>query len=163
MGEYEIKLSPRLFMVAGVLFMLTTSSIAVFFSYSQAKIRNEIHKQNLTLVSLSKEIEDRNRELENYNEHLEAHVSARTQELENQNKQLIEYAFINSHLLRAPLASILGIVNLLSISELSPDQEECVRHLKNKSVELDLVISKILCTQNRWAVWQGGYPEAKRK
>ena len=70
-------------------------------------------------------------------------VFERTEELEHQNKQLTEYAFINSHLLRAPLASILGIINLLKGTKLTEDQKEYIEYLSQSSTDLDEVIGKI--------------------
>lgn len=67
----------------------------------------------------------------------------RTEELEHQNKQLAEYAFINSHLLRAPLASILGITNLLSKTKLTDEQKEYLAHLNSASIQLHEVVGKI--------------------
>jgi light-regulated signal transduction histidine kinase (bacteriophytochrome) len=41
-------------------------------------------------------------------------VQERTRELEKKNKALEEYAFINAHKLRSQVASILGLINLIS-------------------------------------------------
>jgi len=142
-GLYEITLYPDRFLIAGILFMLTTSTLAVFFSYTQKQIREKLYKQNLELLDLAKEVEDRNAQLKNYNEHLEERVYERTEELEHQNKQLTEYAFINSHLLRAPLASVLGVIDLLSRTNLTHEQKEYVEHLITASTDLDDVIAKI--------------------
>ena len=69
---------------------------------------NEIGAMNEELSSL-------NEKLVTLNESLEITVKRRTSELETQNKQLTEYAFINSHILRAPLARVLGLANLISL------------------------------------------------
>ena len=50
---------------------------------------------------------------EEINDHLEELVKSRTIELEKKNKALEEYAFINAQKLRSPLATILGLVNLM--------------------------------------------------
>ncbi|MEO7989559.1 MAG: histidine kinase dimerization/phospho-acceptor domain-containing protein [Chryseolinea sp.] len=142
-GVYQITLYPDRLLVAGILFMLTTPTLAVFFSFTQNKIREKLNFQNTELLDLTKEIEDRNQQLKNYNEHLEDRVYERTEQLEHQNKQLAEYAFINSHLLRAPLASILGITNLLSKTKLTDEQKEYLEHLNSASIQLDVVIGKI--------------------
>lgn len=143
LSVYEVTVYPNRFLVAGVLFMLSTSSLAIFFSFTQKQLREKLFKQNLDLQYLAEEIKDRNVQLKNYNEHLEERVYERTEELEHQNKQLAEYAFINSHLLRAPLASILGVSNLLCSTKLSDDQMEYVKHLVTASNDLDEVIAKI--------------------
>lgn len=46
-------------------------------------------------------------------EELERHVQQRTHELETKNKQLKEYAYINSHMLRAPVTRIQGLYQLM--------------------------------------------------
>lgn len=78
------------------------------------------------------------------NETLENRVKARTQELEYQNKQLAEYAYINSHLLRAPLSRLLGLVNLMRYSEVNGvERETVIEHIQSAGEELDSVVSKI--------------------
>jgi PAS domain S-box-containing protein len=109
----------------------------------------KIEKQNGLLHSQSKEIENINKELKNSNEeirtinlNLENHVKERTQHLELQNKQLSEYAYINAHLLRGPLCSILGLVQLMENGN-AHDVDSLIFHM-NKSVnELQEVIDKI--------------------
>jgi signal transduction histidine kinase len=142
-GPYPLTIHPDRFLVAGLLFLTTMSVMAVFFGKTQAKIREKLHKQNFELVSMTKEIEGQNSKLKDYNEHLEDRVHERTLELELQNKQLAEYAHINSHLLRAPLARILGIINLLSKTETTDEQKQYLDHLLKASKDLDEVVSKI--------------------
>jgi light-regulated signal transduction histidine kinase (bacteriophytochrome) len=76
------------------------------------------------------------------NETLEETVKKRTSELETQNRQLTEYAFINSHVLRAPLARILGLSYLIT-TEASIKDRQLLEALIASSKELDLIILKI--------------------
>ncbi|MFZ6009573.1 MAG: hypothetical protein ACOYXT_04435 [Bacteroidota bacterium] len=154
---YHITVDPDRFMTAGFLYTLMTSTIAAFFSYTQGINRKKLLAQNTELKVLTKEIENQNRVLKNQNEeissinnqlgesnqHLEDRVRERTWELEEQNKKLAEYAFINSHLLRGPLARILGLVHMLSSTPLSKHETEIVEHLKTASHDLDEVVIKI--------------------
>lgn len=142
-GPYELTLYPDRFLIGGIIFLLTASLLAILFSMTQKKIREKLYQQNLQLTELSDEIKKRIKQLKEYNEHLEERVYERTEELENQNKQLTEYAFINSHLLRGPLARILGIVDLLERSKITAEQEKYIQHLLAASAELDEVITKI--------------------
>ena len=57
--------------------------------------------------------------------------------VENQNKLLAEQAYINSHLLRAPISRALGLVNLLKLDHLSPEQRQLVEHLDQSTHEMD--------------------------
>lgn len=109
----------------------------------------KIEKQNGLLLSQRKEIETINNELKKSNEeirninlNLENHVKERTQNLEVQNKQLSEYAYINAHLLRGPLCSILGLVHLLEHSKTN-DVNSLIFHMKKSSQELQEVVDKI--------------------
>ncbi|RAW02961.1 GAF domain-containing protein [Pseudochryseolinea flava] len=104
---------------------------------------SEIESKKSALEDQTEEINQMNEKLVQANETLEDRVASRTAELEAQNKQLSEYAFINSHLLRAPLSSILGLVNLLHNSDLSNREQELVRHLAESGKKLDEIIHRI--------------------
>jgi signal transduction histidine kinase len=109
----------------------------------------EIERQNNLLTSQRKEIEQinteiskSNKEIKDINSSLEQRVHERTKNLEEKNRQLAEYAYINSHLLRAPLCSILGLVNLLE-SNSKNEREMVLHHMKKSSEELHDVVNKI--------------------
>jgi tetratricopeptide (TPR) repeat protein len=89
-----------------------------------------------------KNIRQQSREIARMNETLEQRVRDRTLELENQNRQLSEYAFINSHLLRSPVSKILGLINLVDINDAVYDKE-VMEHLKIACTELDVIVKKI--------------------
>lgn len=87
-------------------------------------------------------IKEQSRKISSMNEVLEQRVKQRTEELEAQNKRLSDYAFINSHLLRAPLSRILGLINLIDHDK-SLKEHEIVDLLRKSGDELDQVIKKI--------------------
>ena len=142
-GPYDLTIYPDRFVMGGVIFLVTVSVMAVFYSRTQEKIREKLYAQNFELYVLTEEVEKQNAKLKDYNEHLEERVHDRTIELELQNQQLSEYAHINSHLLRGPLARILGIINLLSKSEATAEQKQYLEHLLKASKDLDEVVTKI--------------------
>ncbi len=83
-------------------------------------------------------------EVVSINQNLEVRVKERTDELERQNTQLAEYAFINAHLLRAPLSRLLGLVNLTRYSEIATEERETIiRHIQGAGEELDDVVARI--------------------
>lgn len=109
----------------------------------------KIEHQNEILVSQRNEIETINEELQKSNDevksinlNLEDHVKERTRHLELQNKQLSEYSYINAHLLRGPLCSILGLVHLLDRNN-SNDLDLILFHMKKSSKDLNAVVDKI--------------------
>lgn len=74
---------------------------------------------------------------------LEEKVASRTLVLREQNKRLTEYAFFNSHILRAPVSRIRGLLSLLTM-KIDWEEEQKVRVLLAASMnELDLAIKSI--------------------
>jgi tetratricopeptide (TPR) repeat protein len=105
--------------------------------------QEEVIAQRDALEIKNQEIAHANELIKVTNENLEKIVKERTSLLEKQNEQLTEYAFINAHKLRAPLASILGLINLM-MTDLSPkDQQQILLHLKQSSDELDKIVHSI--------------------
>jgi len=86
------------------------------------------------------------------NEMLEVKVKERTLELiksneaiQKQNEELKSIAWIQSHVVRAPLARLMGLVELLSLGESSEDlsTEDILEHISKSAVELDDIIKDI--------------------
>lgn len=64
-------------------------------------------------------------------------------EIEEQNKKFKEIAWIQSHLVRAPLARVMGLVDLLRNFVPGDDKDEILHHLTNSAKELDAIIINI--------------------
>lgn len=65
--------------------------------------------------------------------------------IEDQNKKLEEIRWIQSHVVRAPLSRMMGIVDLLKETKLNTlEFEEWVKHFVNSSKELDSIIHDII-------------------
>ncbi|MFY8020911.1 MAG: PAS domain S-box protein [Bacteroidia bacterium] len=64
--------------------------------------------------------------------------------IEAQNKQLQEIAWIQSHIVRAPLARIMGLIHLLKVEEEIPDDlKELLNYLLLSAEEFDEIIKTI--------------------
>jgi hypothetical protein len=107
------------------------------------KLLDQLSQQNQQLIKQNQQIETINRQLSELNQGLEEMVKKRTEELERQNTQLTEYAFINSHLLRAPLARIMGLAQLAILEVTSVQDKQIMDALLASSRELDDIIKKI--------------------
>ena len=122
--------------------------------------KNDIYnkKSAVTLKEKSDEIEAQNEELKTIQAHLskvnndlEKRVQLRTEELKISNEkllmknlQLTEYAFYNSHKLRAPVASILGLVGLMENKKATAEDFPIfVEKIKQTTMNLDEVIMEI--------------------
>jgi len=63
--------------------------------------------------------------------------------IEEQNKRFKEIAWIQSHMVRAPLARILALVDLIRIDQPDQDYQVILEYLTSSAKELDTVISNI--------------------
>jgi ligand-binding sensor domain-containing protein len=103
----------------------------------------EIQRNSEEIQAQNEEIMAQAEEIKGINENLEMLVHQRTAELEKKNRALEEYAFINAHKLRSPVASILGLVNLLNKAELNDECKVINRHLLSSADELDEIVRSI--------------------
>lgn len=103
---------------------------------------------NLTLIYVYRiywetyrNLQQKSDEIARLNTELELRVKQRTQQLQERNERLRAYAFMNAHIIRAPLSRILGLVNLLKNDNHDPKEEPTIREYLQKSArELDEVI-----------------------
>jgi signal transduction histidine kinase len=114
------------------------------FAASLKEKSDEIEAQNEEMVAIQAQLSD-------MNNHLEKEVKKRTEELKisndklvRQNVQLTEYAFFNSHKLRAPVASILGLVSLIENKNATQeDHKVIIEKIQKSATYLDNVIDEI--------------------
>jgi GAF domain-containing protein len=147
--QFEIE---RTWSLEDALFVQSLSDFIALGSQNERikKLMTQIRQQNFHLVeknyeigALNEEFSMVNEQLAELNKNLEDNVRARTSELETQNRQLTEYAFINSHLLRAPLARILGLSQLVVREVHTVKERELLLALESSAHELDQIIRKI--------------------
>lgn len=100
-----------------------------------------VKERTIQLDKTIAKLNEANDELKANNESLDQVVANRTKELENRNIQLTGYAFINSHLLRAPIARILGLSNLIKYELKSVEDEALIDKLMTACHELDEVVN----------------------
>jgi tetratricopeptide (TPR) repeat protein len=98
--------------------------------------RDALAEKNIAIAEM-------NEKILSINENLEKIINARTAAIEKQNRQLIEYSFINAHRLRAPLARILGLANLVQLTPQSEEQAKLITLLQQSAHELDEVTRSI--------------------
>jgi len=98
--------------------------------------KNELEAQAENLKSL-------NEEIVKINQHLDEKVNERTLRLKQQNEKLVEYAHINSHRLRAPVATILGLINIIKVSPNEDDKKNSLVLLEKATQELDKIVHDI--------------------
>jgi len=121
-----------------------------FFFFRQRELMDrlretneELHTSNEELAASTEELHSANEMLNHLNQNLEKEVALRTRDLAWKNQQLTAYAYLNAHHLRAPLARIMGISNLMKM-ETDVDVLRHLSYLLDKATsELDDVIHRI--------------------
>jgi signal transduction histidine kinase/ligand-binding sensor domain-containing protein len=103
-----------------------------------------IEQQKEVLQTQAQELAHSNNEIKLINQQLEERVEMRTSDLRKTNQELDNFVYRVSHDIRAPLSSVLGLVNLLE-NEKEPGQIQLYLQLINKSVhKLDGFVRDIL-------------------
>ncbi|MBC7487439.1 MAG: hypothetical protein H7282_11875, partial [Cytophagaceae bacterium] len=136
-----------LFIVHGGLLLLATGIFMIILIQTRFQLNLKTILAGMALERSKQQMEKQAMIIKAINESLEKKVELRMDELTKKNKMLREYAFLNSHTLRAPLASIMGLVQLFSFTKLDKEQQQLVDYLNKSTKELDEVvrgISKIL-------------------
>lgn len=134
--------------ISGVLF---TMFIVVFFIWRNNRVqkilnqklsyqKKQIESKNEALQASEEELRQNQEELRTLNNHLEALVEERTRKLFQTNQKLSEYAFFNAHKLRAPIATILGLYEILGLDNTTEDREFIFSKIKETIIHLDQVV-----------------------
>lgn len=135
----ESQLKTQQTTLIGISLFLVLTGVLAWVLYQQRKKislqKEAIETQAVVLLKL-------NEELQELNKNLELRIEERTSQLTIQNQRLTEYTFINAHKLRAPVASMLGLINLIQQVEPS-EKEEILGHLKTCGEQLDAVIREV--------------------
>lgn len=128
--------------VSGI-FMVILINTRYNLTVKEIKARLALQLSNAEIQQQFIELERQKNFINEINENLESLVKDRTRVLEKKNKALEEYAFINAHKLRAPLASILGLINLMNNTDHNEESKKVMDHLQLSAVKLDEVVNSI--------------------
>jgi ligand-binding sensor domain-containing protein/signal transduction histidine kinase len=111
----------------------------------ELSLRNEeLAAQRDLLADQNQQINEAHKIIEAHNQTLDQEVKERTKELVDYNQQLEQFAFIAAHNLRAPVARILGLGQILELSKNNPDDEKLiVEKLILTTEELDQVVKDV--------------------
>lgn len=106
----------------------------------------EVESKRFELMQALAELRKAHENSMQVNRNLEQEVCKRTQVLTDQNQKIVEYHFINSHKLRAPVARILGLTSLLQKSGVTENNILVIQHLGHAAQELDETVHAIQST-----------------
>ncbi len=126
---------------------LVVTILIIFFLWRSIRIKRTNEKMlvnlNHEIQAQAEELKQANEEISVTNENLEGLVKNRTEVIQLQNNRLLQFAFMNSHKIRGPLATLMGLLNLLHDGK-SPDQSrEILDHLKTTASKMDEIIQEV--------------------
>ncbi len=89
------------------------------------------------------EINRLNSELKELNENLEKKVEDKVADIKSQNERLEKYSFMNAHIVRAPLANIMGAMELYKKSEDTTEKEGLLGMVEESAHKLDEAVREV--------------------
>ncbi len=107
------------------------------------KSKNELERASELINYQKNELQFKNMELTNLVDEKTRELKKANKELLVQNNGLLQFSNTVSHNLRAPVASLLGLVNLFALEPDSKRKEEMIPHIKNSSEALDTIIGDL--------------------
>lgn len=109
-----------------------------------SKQSEELSQKNAELERAVTSLQQANKNVEELNKNLEGKVKQRTAELKLKNEKLVQYAHINSHLLRGPFCRVKGLIVLRNAISKPGGEEDKINELLMHSLdELDEVTIKL--------------------
>lgn len=105
--------------------------------------KNQLEDIAFDLKIANVSIREQNEEIKQINENLEKLVQERTQGLLEMNQSLMDYAFYNAHKLRAPLATLMGLVYIFQLEERKNERKRIAQMIEIAAKDLDVVVKQI--------------------
>lgn len=133
---YSTNVFYKSYLVGGSIFNLMIVSCFSILYNLLGRAYHKIRLKNAEVIRLMDTLQE-------LNETLEIKVASRTKNIEKQNDKLREYAFMNSHLVRAPLANILGAIEHLEETKDISQIHKMSSIIKKSADDLDLVIKDV--------------------
>ncbi len=130
--------SPRFvsFGTAGIVFV-TGLFLAYLFLYQL------LTSYYLSVRQKQDEIKRLNSELKELNETLEKKVEDKVADIKSQNEKLEKYAFMNAHVVRAPLANIVGAMELYHQLDDVEQKDELLEMVEESASKLDQAVREV--------------------
>jgi signal transduction histidine kinase len=127
------------------LILITVYLKAKFHSYTESvELTNErLRKSSETLVAQTKSLSEQQMQLNAVRNNLEDMISAKIDEVQDKAKTLKDYAFVNAHHVRGPLARIFGLIYLMELEGMNHYQSQTLHKIKVEAENMDAIIKRI--------------------
>ncbi len=147
--EIERQQSQQKFISTIMLLVMLLSIVALASLYKIKKGKRkleyayrQIQEKKEEISAQNEEITQQNIEINHFNEHLEELVDKQTKTLLERNEQLSYYAHFNAHKLRAPIATILGLYQVLKMEGSLQEKETIIEMMSDNIENLDLMVKE---------------------
>lgn len=152
--EQELKGEKQRMFTFGVFaFGFVGCLLLVIFYNNDRKTRKTnkiLQNQRNDLTEKNEEINQQKEEIQALNENLEQKIKERTHELDTvvselhqRNKGLSEFSYIVAHNIRAPLASVKGLLSLIDYTIVSPAHLEILVHIQKTIENFETVVTDL--------------------
>lgn len=134
--------------VSLVIFLMVLSFILYFSNAKAHKLNTLLDKQRKELKDKNEEIQQQKEEIEAINSNLELSITQHTKQLQitveslsQRNKDLEQFSYIVSHNLRAPIAHLIGLANIFNKeAPEDPMNQEILTHVQKAAYNLDVIV-----------------------
>lgn len=128
-----------------VLILVTFYLKENFVSFRESVEENnvQLRKSSETLIEQTRQLYTQQKELNEIRNKLEATIPEKINEIQNRADVLKEYAFINAHHVRGPLARVLGLIYLIELENNGKASPEALHKIKRSAEDMDAIIGKI--------------------
>lgn len=125
----------RLLLTVLILSLIVVILLTILFVLAQ--------RNNASLRNANYTIAEQKSEIEAMNENLEKLVADRTEALLQRTKQLEDYAFFNAHALRGPIATLLGLFQVLKTEKDPSERRRLLEHVNQTAEKIDHVVHEL--------------------
>lgn len=130
-------------MIVMILAFTFFKNLTTHYEQELIQINTTLDQKNQEIMCQNEELNQQQEQILRVNNQLEELIAQRTQKLIIRNHQLSEYAFLNSHKLRAPIATLLGLYQVLNLSKNSEEQDLILHKIKVTIELLDAIVHEM--------------------
>lgn len=134
------------FFVNTLILVLVTLYLKVkFFEYKKEaeKTNERLQKTSETLEAQTLQLHEQQTELNAIRNNLESMITLKVQEVNEKADVLKDYAFVNAHNVRGPLARVLGLINLIELEGKGHPQFDTLDKIKREARKMDTIVQRI--------------------
>jgi signal transduction histidine kinase len=106
-------------------------------------INEKLGKLSLDLDAKNIELNNQREELHSMQHNLKEMVEVKVDQIVKKSERLKEYAFLNAHDVRGPVARILGLINLIEKENVNLNTNHTIQEIKKGTQEIDNIVRRI--------------------